>query len=208
MTDSHRKSKKRPTLVEGFNTVPHILEEARQAVDDVTRAAPKQGSGGKKPAAPAGRKDGGGQAKRQKAATRKKAPAASARGKKPRRPPAAPQPPAAPPTPPAAGETAAGGKLGLADCGIRVKHAIPGRIRLRLYKMVHNEAMAAKLPALLASVPGVAAAEASTNTGSLLITYDPGKLAAVKGRQGLAGVMHQFFPGLDTSNLVNIMLSQ
>ncbi len=40
MTDSHRRGKRRPTLVEGFNNVPRILEEARRAVDDVTQAVP------------------------------------------------------------------------------------------------------------------------------------------------------------------------
>lgn len=177
MTDSHRRGKKRPTLVEGFNNVPHILEEARQAVDDVTQARKAGGAGPKPP----------------KAAPRKTSAAASGPPKKPSRPPAAVA-------------SAAAGQLSLIHCGIKVKHAIPGRIRLRLYKMLHNESLAAKLPPLLAAVPGVAAVEASANTGSLLITYNPGKLAAVKGRRDLTGVMHQFFPGLDTDSLIKLML--
>ena len=48
MTDSDKRSKRRPTLVEGFNNVPNILEKARRAVDDVTQGARNQG-GGKRP---------------------------------------------------------------------------------------------------------------------------------------------------------------
>ena len=88
-----------------------------------------------------------------------------------------------------------------------MKHAIPGRIRLRLYQLLHNEALAAKLPALLAAVPGITSAEASINTGSLLITFSPGDLATVGSRKNLAGVMHQFFPGLDTESLIKRMLA-
>jgi hypothetical protein len=205
MTDSHRRGKKRPTLVEGFNNVPHILEEARQAVDDVTRA---RTPGGTKPApaAPKARKAAGAGPKRPQATPRKTSAPAGGPPKKPARPPAARPQPKAPVAKPAAAAGPAGGQLSLAHCGIRVKHAIPGRIRLRLYKMLHNESLAAKLPPLLAAVPGVAAVEASANTGSLLITYNPGKLAAVQGRRDLTGVMHQFFPGLDTASLIKLML--
>jgi hypothetical protein len=96
--------------------------------------------------------------------------------------------------------------MGLAYYGISVKHAIPGRIRLRLPGMLHNETLAQKLSALLATVPGITAAEASAATGSLLITFDSGKLAGAKSRQNLAGVMRQFFPRLDTESLVERML--
>ena len=87
-----------------------------------------------------------------------------------------------------------------------MKHAIPGRVRLRLGRMLHNEALADKLPHLLATVPGVTSAEASTATGSLLITFSSRELAAAQGRQNLAQVMHQFFPGLDTETLVQRLL--
>ena len=206
MTDSERRGKKRPTLVEGFNNVPNILEEARRAVDDVTQGVQHQGGKGEIPAALEGQKGGGAGPKRPKAAPRKKSAKESGRPKKPSRPPASKEPPAVPLTPPVALDTAAGGKFDLAHFGITVKHALPGRLRLRLYQMLHNEPLAEKLPSLLAAVPGVTSVEASTNTGSLLITYNPKELAAVKGRRDLAGVMHQFFPGLDLTTLLKLML--
>jgi hypothetical protein len=194
MKDSPKPRKKRPKLVESFNNVPNLLEEARQAVDEVTQTAP-----GKRSAAKPARR------KKPQASPPKKSAPKTGRQKKP-------APAAAPPEKPA---TAAAPRApatrreplrALVDCGISVKHAIPGRIRLRLHKMLHNEALAAKLPALLATVPGVTAAEASTATGSLLITFRSRDLAEANSRQKLAGVMHQFFPGLDTETLVKRML--
>ncbi len=190
-------------MVEAFNNVPGILEKARRAVDDVTREARNQGGGGETPKAPEGRKSGGAGPKRPKAAPRKQSAKAGSRPPKPSRPPAAKEPTAAPAA--SAPDLSARPQLGLADCGITVKHAIPGRIRLRLYQLLHNEPLAAKLPALLAAVPGITSVDASINTGSLLITFSPGELAAA-GSKPLAGVMHQFFPGLDTESLIKRML--
>lgn len=205
MTDSGRRGKKRPTLVEGFNNVPNILEEARRAVDDVTQVSPNKGGKGKTPAAPKGRKGGGAETKRRKAAPPKKSAQKTGREKKPS-PPASKEQPAVPL--PAAALEISGGPHGLAYFGITVKHAIPGRIRLRLYKMLHNETLAEKLPSLLAAVPGITSAEASANTGSLLITFTPSDLATLKTRKNLAGVMHRFFPGLDTESLIKRMLGE
>jgi hypothetical protein len=94
----------------------------------------------------------------------------------------------------------------LAYFGISVKHALPGRIRLRLPQMLHNDSMAAELPARLTKVPGVVGAEASTATGSLLLTFNPRELATERGRRELAGVLHRFFPGLDLDILMPRLL--
>lgn len=203
MKDSPKPRKKRPKLMESFNNVPNILEEARQAVDEVTQAAP----GRKRAAEPA-------KAGKPKTVSPQKPTAAPPKTSvkvtvKAKRPASAAAPTkklavaAAPPPSDVLPEPL----LGLAYYGISVKHAIPGRIRLRLYKMLHNDALAEKLPALLAAVPGVAAAEASTATGSLLITFNSRKLAGAKSRQDLAVVLHQFFPRLDTEALVERMLN-
>ena len=206
MKDSQKRSNKRPKLVESFNNVPNLLEKARQAVDEVTEQAPKPKGAAKsakrQPKAAAPKKPAKESSKPQKPA--RKAPAASSRKKTT---PAAKPPkkaaPAATSPPPAPREEPL---WDLAECGISVKHALPGRIRLRLRKLLYNEAMAAKLPPLLAAVPGVTAAEASTATGSLLITFSSRDLAGAQSRRELAGVMHQFFPRLDTERLLARML--
>jgi hypothetical protein len=201
MPNPENKKKKRRTVLEGFNNVPKLLEEARQAVDEVSQGGQDRGAG-ETPAASPGRKA---VSKRQIAAPRKTSAAEGGRQKKPSRPPIPQEKPAAPAIPPSA-DTLGKPLLGLTDCGISVKHAIPGRIRLRLHKMLHNEALAEELPALLSAVPGVTSAEASTATGSLLITFNPGDMAAVKAHQKLDGVMRRFFPRLDTESLIRRML--
>ncbi len=204
MSQLDNKEKKRRALLEGFNNVPKLLEEARRAVDDVTQGVRSPGGGKKTPAAPEGWKGGGTGPKRQKAAPRQKSAKARGRQKRPSRPPASQEP--AVPTAAAAPGISGGPPPGSAYSGVTVKHAIPGRIRLRLQPMLHNEALAEKLAPLLAAVPGIAAVEASIATGSLLITFSPGDLATAQTRNHLAGVMRRFFPGLDTESLIKRML--
>jgi hypothetical protein len=200
MPKPDNQTKKRRTVLEGFNNVPKLLKEARQAVDKVNQGLAEQKAGEPRPA-PRGRNTA---PQRPKTAPRK----TSARETRPRPQPApspaAPAQAASPPTPPA--DAPGKALLGLRECGIRVKHAIPGRIRLRLYKLLHNQALAAELPPLLAAVPGVTAVAASTATGSLLITFDPGVLAAARAHRDLSGVLHRYFPRLDTESLIRRML--
>jgi hypothetical protein len=202
MPKPESKTKKRRTVLEGFNNVPQLLEEARQAVDEVSQGPPEPRAEEARPA-PRGRKTG---PRRPQAVPRKTSARETGPGKKPSRSPASRAKAAAPVTPPA--ETPDRPLLGLRDCGIRVKHAIPGRIRLGLYKMLHNQALAEQLPPLLTAVPGVTAAAASPATGSLLITFNPGDLAAAKAHRDLSGVMQRFFPGLDTESLIRRMLGE
>ncbi|MFZ5450808.1 MAG: HMA2 domain-containing protein [Thermodesulfobacteriota bacterium] len=202
MKDTPKGSKKRPKLVESFNNVPHILEKARQAVDEVTQTPPE----GSREAKPARRvKPRAASPGKPKAAPPKKSAKETGRPQRTApvaRPPRKTAPAAAAPAP----ETPREPLVPLAYYGISVKHAIPGRVRLRLGRMLHNEALADQLPPLLATVPGVTSAEASAATGSLLITFSSRELSATTGRQNLAKVMRQFFPGLDTETLVKRML--
>jgi len=203
MPNPEDQKKKRRTVLEGFNNVPKLLKEARQAVDEVSMGVQDQGAE-VTAAATRGRKTG---PKRQTALPRKTSAGREGRQKKPSPAPVSQSKAKAPAIPPDT-DTPARPLLGLGECGIRVKHAIPGRIRLRLHKMLHNDTLAQELPALLAAVPGVTAVEASTATGSLLITFNPGDMAAVKARQKLHGVMYRFFPRLDTESLVRRMLGE
>ena len=203
MPNPEDQKKKRRTVLEGFNNVPKLLEEARQAVDEVSMGVQDQGAE-VTAAAIRGRKTA---PKRQTALPRKTSAGQKGRQKKPSPSLVSKAKVKAPAIPPVT-DTLARPRLGLGECGIKVKHAISGRIRLRLHKLLHNNALAEELPALLAAVPGVTAVEASTATGSLLITFNPGDMAAVKARQKLDGVMHRFFPRLDTESLVRRMLGE
>lgn len=58
----------------------------------------------------------------------------------------------------------------------RITSFIDGRIRVR-HKSLHNPEQAGKVQAFLANTSGVNKAEINTNTGSLLLEYDPGRLS-------------------------------
>jgi hypothetical protein len=214
MTDLDSRRKKRQTLVEGFNNVPHILEEARRAVDDVTQESrPPAGTKTGRPASRGSKPGGAAAPKGHLAEPKKKSAKEGGRAKK--LPPlpalkvpgsAVPAATSAPAPAPAAPAITPPPTRRLSDYGIRVKHALPGRVRLRLRNLLHNETLAAKLPPLLAAVPGIASVEASPASGSLLITFSPRELAAAPGRRALAGVMHRFFPGLDMEDLLQRLL--
>lgn len=199
------QKKKRRTLSEGFNNVPKLLEEARRAVDDATQAARGKGGGRKTAAAPTGRKSGGAGAKGPKAAPRKKSAKERGRRETPSHPPASKKQEVVP-SRASAPAISGGSQTGPAYFGITVKHAIPGRTRLRLVAMLHDETLAEELTSLLGAVPGIVSVEASTATGSLLITFSPRDLATVKTRNRFAQVLHRVFPGFDTEDLIKRML--
>ena len=56
--------------------------------------------------------------------------------------------------------------------GLKVVHALPGRVRLKVAKVRGNPALARQAQEKLAQVPGIKQVEAKANTGSLLIHYD------------------------------------
>ena len=206
MTDSDRK-KKRQTLVEGFNKVPKILEEARRAVDEATQRdlseseAPVQEEKEAKPAPRVIKA----KTARKALITPKRQPIAKAKkGKKQ--------------------VTKTKPKQGLGDLtlpaperprtplrtldyyGIRIKHHLYGRIRLRIPKMKYNPEFAARIKKGLAEVKGIADVEASAATGSLLVVFNPKELAVLQSRQAFTTHIEGFFPGLDTETLIRKFL--
>lgn len=191
-------------MLEGLNNVPQLLKEARQAVDEVSQGTRDRGAAKATAVAARGRKPG---PPGRVAVSRKASAGEGGRQKKPVRAPAPPAKAVAAAMPPAA-EIPEEPRLGLLECGIMVKHAIPGRIRLRLHEMLYNETLAAELPALLDALPGITSAEASAATGSLLISFSPGEMEGVKARKALDAVMRRFFPRLDTESLLRRMLGE
>jgi hypothetical protein len=55
--------------------------------------------------------------------------------------------------------------------GVRVIHAIPGRIRLKIAKVRDNPALALEVEEHLARIPGVERVEANPATGSVLVVF-------------------------------------
>jgi hypothetical protein len=61
----------------------------------------------------------------------------------------------------------------------QVLHALPGRVRLKLHRLKHNNSCAAEIQRDLLKVSGITHLEAHPQTGSLLIEYDPNVLEAL-----------------------------
>jgi hypothetical protein len=61
----------------------------------------------------------------------------------------------------------------------QVFHALPGRVRLKLHRLKHNNSCAAEIQRDLLKVSGITHLEAHPQTGSLLIEYDPNVLEAL-----------------------------
>jgi Heavy metal associated domain 2 len=59
---------------------------------------------------------------------------------------------------------------------IELAHGVPGRLRVRVATIRGNGRVADEVRAMALAVPGVTAATASTATGSLVVTYDRGRL--------------------------------
>ena len=85
---------------------------------------------------------------------------------------------------------------------IQLYHSLPGRTRFRIGAIKRNPEAAERLASWIASTDAVHAAQASTVTGSLLVAYDPAKLAPAQLAQqirtaladGLSPVLAQRAP--------------
>jgi len=56
---------------------------------------------------------------------------------------------------------------------IHLLHGLPGRIRVRVEALKHNEALGEDFMRQLSALHGIVAVETNSATGSLLINYDP-----------------------------------
>jgi hypothetical protein len=64
--------------------------------------------------------------------------------------------------------------------GIELRHAIPGRVRLRIPAIKGQQALAEEVRRQLAALAVIRRVEVSTITGSVLVVYDPADSAALE----------------------------
>jgi len=81
--------------------------------------------------------------------------------------------------------------------GIELRHAIPGRVRLRIPGIKGQPALAREIERQLAGLTVVRRVEVSAVTGSVLVVYDPADSAA------LAGLGRMMIPGLDLDGMAD-----
>jgi hypothetical protein len=80
---------------------------------------------------------------------------------------------------------------------IRVVHAIPGRIRLKVAQVRENPALASELQMRLATVHGIKQVEVNPRTGSVLMLYEAQNTASPDALDALAESLTTLFPGFD-----------
>ena len=81
--------------------------------------------------------------------------------------------------------------------GIRVVHAIPGRIRLKVAQVRENPALAGEIQTRLAAVRGIRQVEVNSLTGSVLVLYEAQNTASSDALGALAEPLTALFPGFD-----------
>ena len=91
--------------------------------------------------------------------------------------------------------------------GLKVAHALPGRVRLKVAKVRGNPALARQAQEKLAQVPGIKQVEAKANTGSLLIHYDLDQLFSTASLDILSTTLEELFPEIEVGTLMAGLMS-
>ncbi len=91
--------------------------------------------------------------------------------------------------------------------GLKVVHALPGRVRLRVARVKGNPALARQAQERLAQVPGIRQVEAKPGTGSLLIHYDTERLLSLASLEILSATLGELFPEIEVATLMAGLLS-
>jgi hypothetical protein len=85
--------------------------------------------------------------------------------------------------------------------GVRVMHALPGRVRVKIPRVKQNPELSRQAREKLTQVPGIHKVEANHLTGSLLILYDLASLTSLETLGPLAEVMGELFPEIELAPL-------
>jgi Heavy metal associated domain 2 len=85
--------------------------------------------------------------------------------------------------------------------GIRVVHAIPGRLRLKIAQLRDNPELARELYERLSGRRGIQRVEANALTGSVLVLYDAEEITSLESVLALAETLTPLFPELDMQEI-------
>ena len=92
--------------------------------------------------------------------------------------------------------------------GVRLAHASPGRIRLKVDDVKNDPEKARDIEAMLRTVPSIRSADANPVTGSLLLTYDEPVLESMELPFAVAQVLGISLNDLDPEDLRLLMSHQ
>jgi hypothetical protein len=91
--------------------------------------------------------------------------------------------------------------------GLKVVHALPGRVRLKVAKVKGNQALARQAEKKLVQVPGIEQVEAKADTGSLLIHYSLDELFDPEALETLSETLGELFPEIEVGALMAGLMS-
>lgn len=93
----------------------------------------------------------------------------------------------------------------MADADIRIVHAIPGRVRLKVAGLRANQGLGGVIQTRLKAVPGIQAVETQPLTGSVLVLFDPATVLAPASLLTLSETLTDLFPDLDQTKLAEFL---
>lgn len=93
----------------------------------------------------------------------------------------------------------------MANGDIRIVHAIPGRVRLKVAGLKANPDLGPLIQTRLKSVSGVQAVETQALTGSVLVLFDSQAIAAPASLLTLSETLTDLFPELDQTKLAEFL---
>jgi hypothetical protein len=96
-------------------------------------------------------------------------------------------------------------EMGIGD--IRVVHAIPGRVRVKISRLKENPVLAREVQARLSTVRGIQYVEVNPVTGSVLVLYDRTTLESLDSLLSLAAWFSPLFPDLEFHELEDWLTS-
>jgi Heavy metal associated domain 2 len=91
--------------------------------------------------------------------------------------------------------------------GIKVVHAMPGRVRIKISRLKGKVVAAREIQDRLSEVRGVQRVEANSVTGSVLVLYDPEQMDPLDSLISIGSTFAPLFPGLNMSELQALLTS-
>jgi hypothetical protein len=93
----------------------------------------------------------------------------------------------------------------MANGDIRIVHAIPGRVRLKVAELKANPDLGTVIQTRLKSVPGIEVVETQPLTGSVLVLFDSQAIVAPASLLTLSETLTDLFPDLDQTKLAEFL---
>jgi hypothetical protein len=88
---------------------------------------------------------------------------------------------------------------------IRIVHAIPGRVRLKVAGLKANPSLGLTIQKRLRTVPGIRTVETKPLTGSILVLFDSEAVTAPASLLTLSETLTDLFPELDQTKLADFL---